>query len=71
MPKTFKVKRISSAIEIRTYQGRKGKYLVMTAGDGKFHVFSEVEAKEAAIDCGFKGRQHTNTMWKTLWAEKQ
>jgi hypothetical protein len=43
----------------------------MTAGDGKFHVFSEVEAKEAAIDCGFKGRQHTNTMWKTLWAEKQ
>jgi len=71
MARTFKVKKVSSAVEIRTFDGEKGRYLVMTAGDGKFHVFVEVEAKEAAKDCGCETRGHTSAMWKELWRKGQ
>jgi len=57
-------------MEIRTFTGKDGdSYIVMRTGD-EFHVFVEVEAKEAARDCGFPHHTHTRKMWKALWKEK-
>ena len=70
MPK-FTRKRKSFGIEIKTFRGADGEnYLVLKAGNSKYHVFAEVEAKKAAIDCGCKldPRQNdTGTMWKERW----
>jgi hypothetical protein len=64
------VKRSDVRVEIKTFSGKKCNYLVITAGDGKFHVFAEVQAKEAAIDCGCKLNPRSNnptTMWRERW----
>jgi hypothetical protein len=63
------VKRSDVRVEIKTFSGKKCNYLVITAGDGKFHVFAEVQAKEAAIDCGCKLNPRSNnptTMWREM-----
>ncbi len=70
MNKTFKVKPSQSAVEIKTFQGKtnpKVSYLVMKTGR-RYHVFAEVEAKEAARDCGAtKGAtaQISERLWKS------
>jgi hypothetical protein len=64
------VKRSDVRLEIKTFSGRKCDYLVITAGDGKYHVFAEVQAKETATDCGCKldpRRSTPATMWKERW----
>ena len=70
MAKTFNVKPSPSAIGVKAFQGKKGStYIVMKTGN-EFHVFVEVEAKEAASDCGcnlsHKGHSPTQ-MWMQLW----
>ena len=67
---TFKTKKEPYRVQIKTFKGGKGNYLVMTAGDGKYHVFVEVEAKEAATDCGCKldpRKSNPTKMWNELW----
>jgi hypothetical protein len=67
MSRTVTVKRTPAAVEMRTFHGSKGHYFVIKT-DGKFHVFLEVEAKQAAWDCGCELRKgHTNKLWTERW----
>jgi len=68
--KKFTAKRSGTEIGMRTFGGKSGKsYLVFRERDSiVFHVFTEVEAKEAAQDCGAdtsKGTTASN--WTELW----
>jgi len=67
--KTLKPKRSNSAINIRTFTGNKDgrTYLVFRSPKGSFHVFTETEAKEAAIQCGAKRHGNTRAMWSSIW----
>ena len=63
-----KPKRKDMALEIRTYSGKDGQsYLVFRTIDGGFHTFVEVEAKEAARQCGAQQTGNTRRMWRTIW----
>jgi hypothetical protein len=69
MAKTFKVKRPDFGVEIRTFPGEKSHYLVIKTGN-TFHVFAEVEAKQAATDCGCSldpQRNNPSRMWNERW----
>lgn len=64
-----------SEFGVRTFDGESGQtYLVFKTpkgqkGEDRFHVFTEVEAKQAARDCGADVEAHTNEMWKQVWDE--
>ena len=61
---TVQFKKAAYALQIRTFAGgAKRKYLVMRTPTGKFHVFAEVVASHAAIDCG-----SAPGSWDELWA---
>jgi hypothetical protein len=61
-------KREGTGLEIRTRTGRSGcTYVILRTGKGSYHVFAEVEAKEAAIDCGTPSDGDTRSQWKALW----
>jgi len=63
-----KRKKRGLGIEMRTFEGQSGsRYLVFRTREGAFHVFLEIEAKEAAVDCGSRGRGNTRQMWEHLW----
>lgn len=72
MAKTYNLKPSPSAIEMKIFRGMKGpkvRYLVMKQRNS-FHVFAEVEAKEAAVDCGCPlGKKGHNpaTTWGERW----
>ena len=57
-------------LDMRTFQGESEKtYIVFRekkSSSYSYHVFQEIEAKEAANDCGEKNG-HTNKRWKNLW----
>lgn len=72
MPKkTIKSKRAGFGLEMRTFEGSKGTYIVFKLPKGAFHAFVETEAKDAAIDCGsgMSRDENTRTHWKKLWDE--
>jgi hypothetical protein len=49
----LKEKREGRSLEIKTFPGKDGNsYLVLRTLDGSFHAFVEVEAKQAARECG-------------------
>lgn len=59
-------------LECRTFQGDSGRRYLVFSTPGRrtyFHVFVEVEAKQAAQDCRSRYRPtvHTQIQWKTLW----
>jgi hypothetical protein len=61
-------KRKGFGLEARTFTGKSGQtYLVFKTLDKGFHVFVEIEAKEAADDCGTK-HKGTRRGWRWLWA---
>jgi hypothetical protein len=62
-------KRRDAAVEMRTFKGKERTYLVMKIKSA-YHVFTEVEAKNAARDCDptFK-RGNTRRIWNKLWAK--
>jgi hypothetical protein len=61
-------KRQGMGMEMRTFAGRSGAtYLVFKTGPASYHVFAEVEAKEAARDCGVEEGSNTRTEWGKLW----
>jgi len=64
----IKAKRRGRGFQIRTFTGNSGvAYVVFRTPDGAFHVFQEVEAKNAATDCGARSGANTRQMWTTLW----
>ena len=52
---------------LKTIQGKNGTYLYFRTRKGGYHVFTEVEAKEAAKDCGTKAKGNTRQMCKEVW----
>jgi hypothetical protein len=66
--KMLKVKREGTELPFRTFVGSDGTtYLVFRSSDGAFHVFAEVEAKQAARECGAEELANTRQMWESLW----
>lgn len=67
MAKTFKKKRAGFGVEMRTFQGQEGVYLVLRVG-GSYHVFAEIEAKDAARDCDPTVKEsNVRNMWNQIW----
>ncbi len=68
---TLKPKKKGYGLEMRVFTGRSGQsYLVMKAPTGDFHSFVEIEAKQAARDCGSRDEGNTREMWGRLWSKK-
>ncbi len=66
-----KKKREGLGLEMKTFSGKDGNsYLVFRTSAGSFHVFMEVEAKEAARQCGATEEKNTRGMWAALWGSK-
>jgi hypothetical protein len=67
----MKAKKQGYGLETQTFRGASGRqYMVFKARNGGFHVFAEVEAKNAASDCGAKSG-HTRERWKSLWRSNE
>jgi hypothetical protein len=67
-----KRKRRDKALESRTFSGKDGRsYLVFRTTGGSFHTFVEVEAKEAARQCGDPPKGNTRRMWQAVWSARQ
>jgi hypothetical protein len=66
---TMKPKRQGAMIGFDTFYGADGKtYLVFKRTPrGGYHVFAEVEAKEAARKCGSSGKGTTDHRWGEPW----
>jgi hypothetical protein len=65
--KRYRAKRAGLGLDFRTFKGESGKlYLVFQTTKGSFHVLTEVEAKQAAHDCGSK-IDDTRAAWNELW----
>ena len=69
--KNVKAKKKGYGLEIKTFPGKNGTYVVFrTIGKGAtYHTFIETEAKDAAIDCGSKRPRsdHMKYHWDELW----
>ncbi len=64
----MKRKRHGLGLEIRTFHGKDGQnYLVFQTTAGSFHAFTEVEAKEAARQCGAGSEGTPRQMWSAIW----
>ena len=67
----LKDKREGTELGFKTFVSSDGiRYLVFRSLEGSFHVFAEVEAKQAARECGAAELTNTRQMWESLW-EKQ
>jgi hypothetical protein len=66
-----KRKKRGFGLEMKTFPGRDGNYLVFRTSGGSFHVFMEVEAKEAARQCGAETEANTRRMWASIWDRRQ
>ena len=66
----LKDKRGGTGLEFKAFDGADGRsYLVFKSLEGSFHAFAEVEAKQAARECGADGklgRQHTDIVGGSL-----
>jgi len=65
--KRHTAKREGIGLGFKTFTGKSGKsYIVYRAPKGSYHAFVEVDAKEAAVDCGAPGG-NTRAQWKAVW----
>jgi len=65
---TLKPKKKGLGLEMKTFDGQDGNsYLVFRTRNGAFHAFIEVEAKEAARQCGATREGNSRQMWESLW----
>jgi hypothetical protein len=63
-----KPKRRHVALNVKTFTGRDGRaYVVFRTARGAFHTFQEVEAKDAARQCGATRDGTTRQMWESIW----
>lgn len=66
----LKEKMVGKELGLKVFEGRDGnRYLVFKTLDGSYHAFVEVEAKQAARECGAIDGAEVNTriMWESLW----
>jgi hypothetical protein len=64
---TERPKKVGLGLEIKTLRGKSGRaYLVFRTRDSVFHVFSEVDAEESAVDCGAQ-KGSVEQMWESIW----
>jgi hypothetical protein len=64
----LKEKKAGFGLEVRSFVGSDEKaYLVFKSREGSYHVFKEVEAKEAARECGASREGNTRQMWSEIW----
>jgi len=64
----IKPKKSGLGLDVRTFRGTDGtSYIVFRTAKGSFHTFQEVEAKEAARQCGIRRNGTTRQMWESLW----
>jgi hypothetical protein len=64
----IKKKRQGTGLEMKMFLGRDdNSYLIFKTQNGSYHAFMEVEAKQAARECGSSQEAHTRTMWKVIW----
>jgi hypothetical protein len=69
-PMAIKKKKKGYGLEIKTFRGSDGaSYLVFRTREGAFNVFVEVEAKEAARQCGASSEGTPRQMWGGLWGK--
>ena len=72
MAKGISFKRSGVGLEMRVFTARRRRrYLVLRTPRGAFHVFAEVQAKDAAVDCGStfdRSTANTRQMWQGLWS---
>lgn len=67
-----KAKKRGFGLEMKTFVGKSRRsYLVFRTKQGAFHVFQEVEAKQAAGDCGAKPAGNVRQRWNRLWRKEQ
>ena len=65
MKKKHTPKREGVKLGLATVRGESGQtYLVLKATKGSYHVFAEVDAKEAGRDCRGSG-SNTRTVWNS------
>jgi hypothetical protein len=63
-----KLKRRGLNLEAKSFIGKDGRnYLVFKSTQGSYHAFVEIEAKQAARDCGATVEKNTREMWKSVW----
>jgi hypothetical protein len=63
-----KRKRQGVGLEMKTFRGSdEQNYLVFRTPKGSYHVFLEVDVKEAAAHCGALRKGNTRQMWTGLW----
>ncbi len=57
-------------LETKTFSGGDGnQYIVFRTLDGSYHTFVEVEAKQAARQCGAEEGANTRQMWESIWKQ--
>lgn len=65
---SVKPKKRGFGLEMRVFEGNSGQtYIVFRTREGAYHAFQEVDAKDAATDCGTRGKGNTRQMWKAVW----
>ena len=65
-----KTKRRGFGLELKSFTGNGGRgFLVLRTPGGAYHAFIEVEAKQAARECGAKVEKNTRAMWRSIWPE--
>jgi hypothetical protein len=68
---TTKNKRRGFDLTVKSFRGRDGRsYIIFRTATGSYHSFVEVEAKEAARQCGATKERNTRAMWKSIWHAK-
>ena len=67
----LKDKRDNTSLAFKTFVSAEGtRFLVFRSLEGSFHVFAEVEAKQAARECGAAELANTRQMWESLWGKQ-
>jgi hypothetical protein len=64
----LKKKHEGKSLEIKTFTGDDGtRYLVIRTLEGSYYTFVEVQAKQAAVECGAHKKGNTRQMWESIW----
>jgi hypothetical protein len=66
-----KLKRRGLNLEVRSFVGKdRRNYIVFRSTGGSYHAFVEIEAKQAARECGAATEKNTRAMWGSVWRKR-